>query len=142
MKIEVASGGVIVIKALDVWHVLLIRDMNNSWTFPKGIIEKNENPKEAALREILEETGLTDLSYLASLSTIRYTYRKMGLIQKTVHYFLFRSSRETPPVPLPQKEEGISEARWVTFEEAEAMLGYGETNQKLLKKAKIVILKA
>jgi 8-oxo-dGTP diphosphatase len=30
----------------------------NSWTLPGGVVESNENPEEAARRELIEETGM------------------------------------------------------------------------------------
>ena len=43
-------------------YLLLRRSEENSssgeWTFPGGKIENGENPEEAALRELKEETGL------------------------------------------------------------------------------------
>ena len=37
---------------------LLIRDSYDNWGFPKGHLEDEETPAEAALRETAEETGL------------------------------------------------------------------------------------
>jgi len=41
---------------------LLIRDSYQNWGFPKGHVEAGEIPEAAALREVSEETGLSDLS--------------------------------------------------------------------------------
>ncbi|MGH3697497.1 MAG: NUDIX hydrolase [Pseudonocardiaceae bacterium] len=41
------------------WHVGLIRHPRlGKWMLPGGHVEPNENPAEAALREVAEETGL------------------------------------------------------------------------------------
>lgn len=138
MKTELSAGGIVLAKTQSIWHVLLIQDMNKSWTFPKGLIEPNENPQEAAEREISEEIGLTNLTYVSTLGTIQYMYRRNGLIRKTVHYFLFQSDTQAPLKP--QREEGISEARWVALEEAETLIGYPETNTKLLHKARQIVI--
>lgn len=138
MKTELSAGGIVLAKTQSIWHVLLIQDINKSWTFPKGLIEPNENPQEAAEREISEEIGLTNLTYVSTLGTIQYMYRRNGLIRKTVHYFLFQSDTQAPLKP--QREEGISEARWVALEEAETLIGYPETNTKLLHKARQIVI--
>ena len=138
MKTELSAGGIVLAKTQSIWHVLLIQDMNKSWTFPKGLIEPNENPRGSAEREISEETGLTNLTYVSTLGTIQYMYRRNGLIRKTVHYFLFQSDTQAPLKP--QREEGISEARWVTLEEAETLIGYPETNTQLLHKARQIVI--
>ena len=38
--------------------ILLLRKFNGDWVLPKGRIEAGEQKKEAALREVLEETGV------------------------------------------------------------------------------------
>lgn len=39
----------------------------NSWQFPQGGIDENENVKEAALRELKEETGIETVEILAEI---------------------------------------------------------------------------
>lgn len=49
----------LVARADDSWHIGLIRHPRlGRWVLPGGHIEPNENPAEAALREVTEETGL------------------------------------------------------------------------------------
>ena len=45
----------------DGWHCLVLRAYRN-WDFPKGLVEAGEEPLQAALREVEEETGLTELA--------------------------------------------------------------------------------
>lgn len=97
MKKELSAGGVVVRKKGNAWQVLLLKDMNDNWTFPKGLIEKGENPPSAAKREIADE--------------------KLR----------------------PQKEEGISEAKWLTFPKALKVICYAKTNKPLLVEAKKVL---
>ena len=137
MKTEVSAGGVVVQKRGSVWRVLLLRDMNDSWTFPKGLVEKGEKKKDAALREIGEEVGLTKLEYIRSVSPIEYVYRRGSLVHKTVHYFLFRAQGTETIVC--QKSEGIKEAKWFEFDEAISIIGYPKTNIALLKKAQTLV---
>jgi 8-oxo-dGTP pyrophosphatase MutT (NUDIX family) len=58
-ELEVSAGG-IVFRRLpgEGAKYLLIRDSYNNWGFPKGHLEGNESPAEAAIRETAEETGL------------------------------------------------------------------------------------
>jgi len=76
MKTEISAGGVVVRKKKGEWQVLLIRDMNDTWTFPKGKIEKGETRKSAATREIKEEVGLTAIRYIAPAKVIHYFYKR------------------------------------------------------------------
>lgn len=60
---RVLSAGVVVIHwKLDHYDYLLLRAYNY-WDFPKGVVEANESPLEAAVREVEEETTLTGLRF-------------------------------------------------------------------------------
>lgn len=133
MRQEISSGGVIVYRSAKKWDVLLIRDMNGVWTFPKGLIEKDENSLATAKREIAEEVGLTNLKSLGPLPPIEYFYRRSGLIHKRVYYFLFQSDKRQQPIC--QEKEGIKEAQWVDLNKALNIIGYAKSNTALLKAA-------
>lgn len=131
MKSESSAGGVIACLVGNQWFFLLLKDMSGSWTFPKGIIEKGERVEDAAAREIKEEVGISGLKLLVPLPPIEYLYRRNGTIKKSVQYFVFLSPSRRKPVI--QKEEGIREARWTPIGSAMTMIGYRETNVKLLE---------
>jgi len=133
MKTEISSGGVIVKRYGAVWHVLMLQDMNDSWTFPKGLVEQGETNEDAAVREIDEEVGLSPVRLLAPLEYVEYFYRRGGLIKKTVYYFLFAYDGQKDPVG--QASEGISEVGWFPFVQAVKIVGYAKTNIPLLEKA-------
>lgn len=130
MKTEVSAGGVVVRKRKKGWEVLIVRDMNNEWTFPKGKVDRGETREQAAKREIREEVGITQVTKFLKLPVIHYWYRRNGLISKTVHYFVFTSTGDETPVN--QREEGIHEATWVPIRKAIDIIGYTETNKQLL----------
>ncbi|MBI4065472.1 NUDIX domain-containing protein [Candidatus Gottesmanbacteria bacterium] len=132
MKTEISAGGIIVRKYNNSWKVLLIKDMNGNWTFPKGIIEKNEDTERAAKREISEEVGIFELKTLKKLDPFRYKYtRDSNLIQKTVHYYIFLFHGFESP--RPQIAEGISAVQWIEIYEAKNSIGYEKTNVPLLE---------
>ena len=63
MESSVLSAGVIVIRwNEDKPHYLLLRAYKY-WDFPKGIVDEDESPLEGALREVEEETTLSNLSF-------------------------------------------------------------------------------
>ena len=139
MKTEHSAGGIILRKYSNSWQLLLIKDMSGKWTFPKGKIEKGESHLEAAVREIKEEVGLFDLSMVERLSSISYTYKRKGIVKKTVDYFLFISTigqRLTI-----QKEEGIQDAKWVKVTDALKAVGYPQTYLPLVQKVQSLITK-
>ena len=59
MQHKLSCGFVIVRKTETGWLTLLMRAFHH-WDFPKGIREPGEEPMQAALREVQEETGIED----------------------------------------------------------------------------------
>ena len=74
---------------------------------PKGHIEKNESPDVAALREVREETALSNLSIIKQLPSTFHCYllNDQWTLKKT-SWFLMKSDDEFQPKP--QEEEGIT----------------------------------
>ncbi len=59
---RLSCGAVVVRKTGAGWLTLMLRAYNN-WDFPKGICEAGESPIDAAIREVGEETSITDLEF-------------------------------------------------------------------------------
>lgn len=104
-------------------RILLIRDPYGRWTLPKGHLEGNETEAEAAVREVLEETGVSGvLGPLVGM--IRYAIYKHGIQhEKRVTFFLM--SADSTAVT-PQHSEGISAAGWYPSAAALRMIGYDQ----------------
>lgn len=115
---------------------LLIRDSYRNWGFPKGHLEKSELPEAAALREVGEETGLSDLALRSELAVIDWHFRFRGkLIHKICHFFLMESEHA---LTSPQREEGITACKWVPIEEALALISYANAREVLQRAAEMV----
>ena len=54
---------------------LVIRDRYGQWGLPKGHLEDGESSKQAALREVNEETGLSDLELSEQLGVTDWSFR-------------------------------------------------------------------
>ena len=59
---RLSCGVVLARQADDGWLTLMLRAYHH-WDFPKGIREDNEEPLDAAKREVREETSVDDLSF-------------------------------------------------------------------------------
>jgi 8-oxo-dGTP pyrophosphatase MutT (NUDIX family) len=129
-KKEISAGGVVFRRDPDQpMRFLLIRDSYGHWGFPKGHIEKNETAANAAVRETTEEAGLDDLRVHGPISTIDWYFRLRGkLIHKYCHFFLLESASGEPS---PQLDEGITECRWFSLEDALIQLGYDNARSVL-----------
>jgi 8-oxo-dGTP pyrophosphatase MutT (NUDIX family) len=93
---EVSAGGVVYRSGGDGVEVCLAarrtRRGDLAWGLPKGNVESGEAPEAAAVREVLEETGL-EAEIEDDLGTIRYMYVWEGVrIRKQVRFFLMRAT--------------------------------------------------
>jgi 8-oxo-dGTP pyrophosphatase MutT (NUDIX family) len=120
---EVSAGGIVFRRFPDqVVRFLLIKDPYGNWGFPKGHLEGEESPTEAARRETIEESGLDTLLLHGPIRIIDWHFRFRGrFIHKYCHFFLFESPDGEPQ---PQQDEGITECRWYNYEEALGQLSY------------------
>jgi 8-oxo-dGTP pyrophosphatase MutT (NUDIX family) len=115
---------------------LLIRDSYRNWGFPKGHLEEDEPPSVAALREVREETGLTDLALRDEIAAIEWFFRFRGrLIHKLCHFFLMETASETTR---PQRDEGITACRWLGYDEALGLVSYENARDVLRRGAALL----
>ncbi len=105
----IEAGGGIVHNEEDEILMIYRRDV---WDFPKGKIEKGETPKEAAHREVMEETGLKRLRVGKELPFTFHTYQENGKsILKKTHWFEMYSSVNQHIIP--EIKEGITRIEWI-----------------------------
>ena len=128
---EFSAGGVV----LDEKKVLLIKTSysgGHAWTFPKGKIEKGETPRQAALREVCEETGYR-CCIEKELGETRYFFHRKGkkneLVNKKVIWFLMSLKNRQKDT-----EKGEHTNLWVHTQETDKLLTY-RSDRHLIKKA-------
>ena len=110
-----AAGG-IVLREENGHHSYLFIERLGHLDFPKGKIEKNETPLEAAQREIQEECGIHGIQFIQALPHSFHTYFGYGQhALKETHWFLFRY--EGSETLTPQLEEDITAAKWLSKNE-------------------------
>ncbi len=102
-----AAGGVVT----DAEGRLLVFRRRGWWDLPKGKIDPGETPEQAALREVREETGLTQLTLGAPIGITHHIYRqeRERFLKRTHWYRMQAHHKHTHP----QTEEDIEEIRWV-----------------------------
>lgn len=124
---ERSAGGVVTRRIDGSVHFLLIRDPYGKLGLPKGHVENGETAEDAAVREVGEETGLTGVVIGPSLGTTDWYFRFEGrLIHKYCQYFLMGSRFGEPE---PEREEGITECRWLPLDEAIAEVAYDNARE-------------
>ncbi len=113
---RLSCGVVLARQADDGWLTLMLRAYHH-WDFPKGIREENEEPLDAAKREVREETSVDDLSFDWG---DRYFETGPYSRGKVARYFI-ASTRQvdvemgiSPETGEPEHHEW----RWVSFDEA------------------------
>lgn len=134
---ETSAGGVVFRRGNGDQPVfLLIRDSYRNWGLPKGHLEAGEEAADAALREVAEETGLADLVLHAPIQEIDWFFRfRRRLIHKTCAFFLMESAAGEP---CPQRDEGITACRWLSFEAALKTVSYANAREVLSAAGQLV----
>jgi ADP-ribose pyrophosphatase YjhB (NUDIX family) len=61
---QYSAGGVVIGPGN---KIAVVNQNNDSWSLPKGHIEENEDPEDAAVREIFEESGIQDVKVIDKL---------------------------------------------------------------------------
>ena len=119
-KVTVSSGGVVINGQR---MVLVVNQNGTSWSLPKGHVDLGEEPLHAAIREIMEESGVDDLHFLRALGA--YGRFKLGKNTgedkqewKVLLFFLFKTKQNE----LNPKDPHHPQARWVHPDEVEALL--------------------
>jgi 8-oxo-dGTP pyrophosphatase MutT (NUDIX family) len=97
------------------------------WTTPGGGVEENEDFYAAACRELVEETGWTDVpvapAEVCQNAFVQWSNYRQGLVRQYDHYFIGRVPDELRPlgeVAAMHVSDGIDGSRWWTLAELDA----------------------
>jgi ADP-ribose pyrophosphatase YjhB (NUDIX family) len=112
-----AAGGVV--KRNDGKLLAILR--NGKWDLPKGKADNKEKPRTTAIREVLEETGLTDVTITNKLPCTYHMYSEnnKNIIKKTYWYEMNTCNSKATK---PQVVEGITCVKWVKNNEIDDVL--------------------
>lgn len=131
MKKEVSSGIIPYRTTRGKREYLILKSRTTDWEFPKGGIEEDEELQQAALRELEEETGISNVKIIDGFRE-DYSYVFEGhknTIHKTVHLFIGHSFEATAETSVEHNDY-----QWRTFEQAKNTLTH-EATVGILKKA-------
>lgn len=103
--------------------VLVVQQPDLSWSLPKGHIANGEEPQQTAMREIVEESGLSDVQIMKILKSYsRYKLSASGTddissIKRITMYLCTTAQKELRPI-----DTKILQAVWMNPEEVADML--------------------
>lgn len=115
------SAGVVVMRGIDAQRRYLLLRSYRNWDFPKGVVEAGEDSLQAAIREVEEETAITDLVFAWG-----HEYRETAPYGrgKVARYYLAKTKQSDVRLPVnpelgrPEHEE----YRWVDYPAAHKLL--------------------
>lgn len=114
-KFVEAAGGAV----FNASNELLMIHRLDKWDLPKGKLDPGETTQQAALREVTEETAITNLTIVEPVNlphTGAYTYHTFvdhngkRMLKRTAWYVMRCPGH---PIGKPQTSEGISEIKWI-----------------------------
>lgn len=132
-KVDFAAGGIVFYNNM----IVLVKNRRDEggndrsfWGYPKGHLEDGENPSEAALREVYEETGFkVELCSETPIAESRYQIDlENTVVNKTVWFYEMKVIKAFEKEP----DDEIAELSVVTYEKALELLTFDE-DKKILK---------
>ena len=128
---EVSAGIILYNDVHDEKKFLVLKYPGGHWDFVKGKMENSEEPKQTAIRETKEETGIIDVEFIDGFNEeISYTfYVKNEEINKKVIFYLGK----TKSTEIVLSHEHLDFA-WLNLKDAMDRITY--------ENAKIVLTKA
>ena len=125
------SCGIIVYSKNKRKKYLLLHYPSGHWDLPKGHVEKDEEEEVTALRELAEETDITEVELDNGFrETINYYFREKGqTIYKEVVFFLGHTTTEKVKISFEHQN-----FEWLPYKQAHAKLTF-QNAKGLLEKA-------
>lgn len=135
--VEKKAGAVVYARHEGKIYFAFVHDVFGYWTLSKGSIEKNEDEKQGAIREIKEEMGL-DIKIVELLGSNEYiaTHPTDGKIRKQVTFFLGES--EYKDIVLEKGTGGLDDAKWFLLDEVPELKMYDNMIPLLTKAIEIL----
>jgi 8-oxo-dGTP pyrophosphatase MutT (NUDIX family) len=110
----IAAGGIVVNPNKEILWIF----RRGFWDLPKGKLDPNETIEACALREVMEETGVSNLVLGDLIMTTTHLYHDMYLnteVEKTTYWYKMTTDQLQDGIP--QTEEEIEAIAWVKKED-------------------------
>ncbi len=121
---DYTAGGVVYRHVGERIELLMIQDRMGRWTIPKGHVEEGETLEQTALREVAEETGLTEFKLGDKLDKLHFFHRKEGKLYFTTTYVFLMEAVGNTDALVPEDSEGIVDAKWFDEDQALTLIAY------------------
>lgn len=132
MKHTISAGGIVTKTEDNQLKICLVqlRPPMSSYVFPKGHVEPGETYEQAAIREVNEETGLSDLIIKKKLGIVRrQSIENDGtVVTKDIHLYLMTTDNY-------QHGKSDETCKWFTVNEALKVLSFNEEQKFLMRYA-------
>ena len=121
MPRAVSCGGVVIFRGKILLLYKNYYQRYDGWVLPKGTVEENEEYKQTAVREVLEESGV-QAEIVKYVGKSEYSFNaKDNIILKEVHWYLMNAHRE----------EYFTDSGFYKFHEAYHLLKFANERQIL-----------
>ena len=127
MNYEESFGTIPLNKQNGIWQTFLVKNKSgNHWGFPKGHANLSETQKEAALRELKEETNLSVLRFLSEEPLVeQYSFKRdSNPVAKKVYYYLVEVSFAAKIT-----SDEILDGKWVEISKAKDLITYDASKE-------------
>jgi len=121
MKQPLLSAGVVIVNLEQEEPRYLLLRAYRHWDFPKGLVEAGEEPLQAAIREVEEETTIRQLDFSWGLDYRETPPYGRG---KIARYYLARTSQSAVELPVSPElgHPEHDEYRWLDYQAARRLL--------------------
>ena len=131
MEKAVRCGGVVIYRKKILLLYKNYRNRYEGWVLPKGTVEKGENHRETAIREVREETGVTG-KIIDYIDKSEYSFNTpSGIVNKEVYWYLMTADSYYSK---PQREEFFYDSGYYKYIEAYHLLKF-PNEKNILEKA-------
>ena len=129
-KFIIASGGVV----QNTKKQILFICKNNIWDLPKGKVESNETIESAGIREVVEETSISDIRLVnrhpySTYHIYKDKFNSNQLTFKETKWFFMNAESS---LLKPQIEEGISDVKWISFDKIHTLVMFESVKDPII----------